>query len=159
MKQVAVERPGFLARLFSWPLEVLVRAYQLLLSPLLPRSCRYYPSCSAYALESLRRFGVLRGTWLGARRLGRCHPWCAGGVDHVPPRRSDGRPDWEAHRTQAERREAEWAQLGDDVQQGIGEQQAVFPCTCVSSESHPGRKSVPDDEGTGRSAHMRRGMH
>lgn len=89
-----MERPGFLARLFSWPLEVLVRAYQLLLSPLLPRSCRYYPSCSAYALESLRRFGVLRGTWLGARRLGRCHPWCAGGVDHVPPRRSDGRPDW-----------------------------------------------------------------
>lgn len=70
----------FLARPLIW----LVRGYQLLVSPLLPPSCRYYPSCSAYAVEALRVHGLFRGSWLAARRLARCHPWTAGGVDHVP---------------------------------------------------------------------------
>ena len=61
-----------------------VRAYQLVLSPLLPPSCRFTPSCSAYALEALSRHGALRGTWLAARRLARCHPWNPGGYDPVP---------------------------------------------------------------------------
>ncbi len=74
------------------PLIGLVRAYQLFLSPLLPSSCRFYPSCSAYSLTALRRFGPVRGTWLTVRRLGRCHPWNPGGVDHVPRRGHDGRP-------------------------------------------------------------------
>ena len=68
------------------PLIGLIRVYQLVISPLTPPSCRYYPSCSAYALTSLRRFGPIKGTWLAARRLLRCHPWAAGGVDHVPER-------------------------------------------------------------------------
>ena len=61
-----------------------VRAYQLVLSPLLPPSCRFTPSCSAYALEALSRHGALRGTWLATRRLARCHPWNPGGYDPVP---------------------------------------------------------------------------
>lgn len=67
------------------PLVWLVRAYQLVLSPLTPATCRFYPSCSAYAVTALTRHGLFRGTWLAVRRLGRCHPWTPGGVDHVPP--------------------------------------------------------------------------
>lgn len=62
----------------------LVRIYQWLVSPLLPRACRFYPSCSAYAVGALRRHGALRGSWLAARRLARCHPWHPGGLDPVP---------------------------------------------------------------------------
>lgn len=68
----------------AWPLVALVRVYQLVISPLTPPSCRYYPSCSAYALTALRRFGPLKGTWLAVRRVLRCHPWAPGGVDYVP---------------------------------------------------------------------------
>ncbi len=64
----------------------LIRVYQRVISPWTVSSCRYYPSCSAYAVEALRVHGALRGGWLAVRRLGRCHPWTAGGVDHVPAR-------------------------------------------------------------------------
>ena len=63
----------------------LVRGYQLAISPLLRPSCRFTPSCSEYAHESLVEHGALRGTWLAVRRLLRCHPFCAGGYDPVPP--------------------------------------------------------------------------
>ncbi|MFP5334529.1 MAG: membrane protein insertion efficiency factor YidD [Actinomycetes bacterium] len=66
----------------------LVRGYQLLVSPLLGQTCRFYPSCSAYAVGALREHGALRGTWLSVRRVGRCHPWNPGGVDPVPPARA-----------------------------------------------------------------------
>ena len=62
----------------------LVRAYQLAISPLLPPACRYYPSCSAYALEALERHGAVRGGWLALRRIGRCNPFRPGGFDPVP---------------------------------------------------------------------------
>ena len=62
----------------------LIRAYQLLLSPLLGGRCRYVPSCSVYAQEAIRRFGPWRGGWLALKRLGRCHPWGGYGYDPVP---------------------------------------------------------------------------
>ena len=82
-----------IGRLVALPLLWLIRGYQTFISPLTPPTCRYYPSCSAYAVTSLERFGPLRGSWMAARRLGRCHPWAAGGVDHVPLRDPEtGRP-------------------------------------------------------------------
>jgi uncharacterized protein len=63
---------------------VVIRLYQWTLSPLLGPRCRFYPSCSNYALEAIQRFGVLHGSWLTLRRLGRCHPWHPGGIDPVP---------------------------------------------------------------------------
>jgi len=62
----------------------LIRVYQRCVSPFLPQACRFYPSCAAYAAEAVRRHGALRGSWLAARRLLRCHPLCEGGVDPVP---------------------------------------------------------------------------
>jgi uncharacterized protein len=62
----------------------LIRLYQWTLSPLLGPKCRFYPSCSNYALEAIQRFGILHGSWLAVRRLGRCHPWHPGGIDPVP---------------------------------------------------------------------------
>lgn len=63
---------------------LMVRAYQVVLSPLLPAACRYYPSCSVYAIEALERHGAVRGTWLAMRRIGRCNPFRPGGFDPVP---------------------------------------------------------------------------
>ena len=63
----------------------LVRVYRAVISPLYGPTCKYYPSCSSYALTAVERFGVVRGGWLAVRRLGRCHPWAAGGIDDVPP--------------------------------------------------------------------------
>ena len=66
----------------------LLRSYRLLVSPLYGQVCRYHPSCSAYALEAVTVHGSIRGSWLAVRRIGRCHPWAAGGFDPVPPRSS-----------------------------------------------------------------------
>jgi len=63
-----------------------MKAYRLVISPLYGQVCRYYPSCSAYSLESYQRFGLVKGLWLTIRRLGRCHPFTAGGIDDVPAR-------------------------------------------------------------------------
>lgn len=65
-------------------LKILIRAYQLLLSPLLGPSCRFYPSCSHYGLEAIEQHGAMRGTWLTIKRISRCHPWHEGGFDPVP---------------------------------------------------------------------------
>lgn len=69
-----------LARLLALP----VRLYRYALSPLLGVHCRFHPSCSAYALDALARHGAVRGGWLAARRVARCHPWGGSGVDEVP---------------------------------------------------------------------------
>lgn len=69
----------------------LLRAYRAVISPLYGQVCRYYPTCSAYALEAVTEHGAARGSWLAMRRLARCHPWAEGGVDHVPPREPRGR--------------------------------------------------------------------
>jgi len=65
-------------------LVLFVRAYQVVLSPMLPPSCRYYPTCSHYAIEALEKHGALRGGWLAVKRISRCHPFRPGGYDPVP---------------------------------------------------------------------------
>lgn len=73
-------RPGWAVRPLVW----LVKAYQYGISPFLGRACRFEPSCSEYAVQSLERHGIIRGLWLAARRVARCHPWHPGGYDPVP---------------------------------------------------------------------------
>lgn len=83
---------GVLAGLATLALMALVWGYRILLAPLFPASCRYNPSCSAYALEALRRHGALRGAWIAALRLARCHPWGDYGYDPVPDAPKSRRP-------------------------------------------------------------------
>jgi len=68
----------------------IILVYRWTLSPLLGPRCRFYPSCSMYALEAVDRYGAIRGAWLALRRIGRCHPWHPGGYDPVPERASRG---------------------------------------------------------------------
>jgi len=84
------QRPASASRVnpVVWLLSGLVRGYQLIVSPWFAPSCRYYPSCSAYAIGSLRTHGAIKGSLLAGWRLLRCNPWSAGGVDHVPARGS-----------------------------------------------------------------------
>jgi putative membrane protein insertion efficiency factor len=81
-----------------------IRLYQLVFASR-PPQCRYFPSCSQYAIEAIERHGVLRGTGLAARRLLRCHPWAGGGVDHVPDAHRNGLAE-QVHRGSARRRHA-----------------------------------------------------
>jgi uncharacterized protein len=69
------------------PIRLLIRGYQRLLSPLLPARCKYHPSCSQYALDAFREFGLLRGLVLATWRLLRCNPWSHGGVDYAADQR------------------------------------------------------------------------
>lgn len=68
----------------EWLLRLLVRFYQLCISPLLPPSCRFTPTCSEYAMQALRKYGPFKGLWLTVKRLSRCHPWGGSGYDPVP---------------------------------------------------------------------------
>ena len=68
------------ARILIW----IVKAYQLVLSPFFGQQCRFYPTCSQYAVEALQKHGAIRGSYYTVHRLLRCHPWCAGGHDPVP---------------------------------------------------------------------------
>jgi putative membrane protein insertion efficiency factor len=72
-----------LTRLPAWGLIGMVRVYQWTLSPLIGRHCRFEPSCSAYFIESVRKYGAIKGSWRGVLRICRCHPWHPGGYD--PP--------------------------------------------------------------------------
>jgi putative membrane protein insertion efficiency factor len=74
----------------KWLLVWLLRGYQLLVSPMLGQNCRFYPSCSSYAIEALEVHGAAHGGFLALRRVCRCHPWHAGGVDPVPAAPSAG---------------------------------------------------------------------
>jgi putative membrane protein insertion efficiency factor len=74
---------------------LLLKAYRKVISPLYGQVCRFFPSCSAYALEAITVHGAVKGSWLAVRRLGRCHPWNAGGVDHVPA----GHREWPRNQT------------------------------------------------------------
>ncbi len=71
----------WLRRIFLLP----VYFYRYVVSPVLPKACRYHPSCSVYAIEAVLLHGIFRGSWLAVRRVARCHPWAEGGFDPVPP--------------------------------------------------------------------------
>jgi len=71
------------SKLFVYPAFFLIRVYKYLISPLLPPSCRFYPSCSCYAEDALRKYGFIKGSWLAVKRVSRCHPFSAGGYDPV----------------------------------------------------------------------------
>lgn len=80
--------------LFLWLLPrnlcvAILRVYRAVISPLYGDVCRYYPSCSSYAMQSIQHYGVVRGGWMGVRRIVRCHPWAAGGIDEVPAKRHE----------------------------------------------------------------------
>jgi putative membrane protein insertion efficiency factor len=76
----ATDRPGIVSRI----LLAIIRAYRYLLSPVLGQHCRFTPSCSEYTATAIRRYGALKGSWLGMKRIARCHPFCEGGEDPVP---------------------------------------------------------------------------
>ena len=69
--------------MIRWILIKCIRIYQLIISPILPKSCRYYPSCSHYAMEALEKKGVIRGMWMASYRVLRCNPYSKGGYDPV----------------------------------------------------------------------------
>ncbi len=83
---MSISAPG---RWLAWPLILLVRAYQVTLSPLLGGQCRYHPTCSAYAIQALKDYGPIRGSVMALGRIGRCHPFAKGGYDPVPAPKDD----------------------------------------------------------------------
>ena len=70
--------------LVQFPFILMIRMYKYLLSPLLPNACRYNPTCSQYAEEAIKKYGILKGIFLGAKRIARCHPWGGHGYDPLP---------------------------------------------------------------------------
>ena len=73
-----------ISKFFGWILILPVKLYQWILSPLLPNSCRYSPTCSVYMIEAVKKYGPLKGGWLGIKRIARCNPWGGHGHDPVP---------------------------------------------------------------------------
>ena len=73
-------------KILTYPFILIIKGYQLFISPLLPSSCRYTPTCSHYAVEALQTHGLLKGSWLAAKRIASCNPWGGSGADPVPPK-------------------------------------------------------------------------
>ena len=73
-----------LNKIVTFPLILLIRGYQLIISPMLGSNCRFMPTCSEYALESLKTYGLIKGTYLTIKRIGKCHPWGSNGYDPIP---------------------------------------------------------------------------
>ncbi len=71
-------------KLLAFPFILIIKMYQLLISPILPANCRYQPTCSHYTVEALKKYGIFKGGWLGIKRISRCHPWGSSGYDPVP---------------------------------------------------------------------------
>ncbi len=140
-------RPGPVAAV----LILLVRAYRRFLSPLLGQQCRFHPTCSAYGLEALQVHGALRGTWLTARRIGRCHPFNPGGHDPVPPKRTAGRtgPAGAAD-SAAPAGTAEKVASGESVETGDSFSQGTSVFSGDSEGTTPPRRTAAAPSNSGR---------
>lgn len=90
MTEATTAQPALRVYHPAWWLAAAIRGYRRLLSPLLGKNCRYTPTCSAYALEAITRYGSMRGGWMAAKRIGRCHPFREGGNDPVPDLSAEG---------------------------------------------------------------------
>lgn len=75
---------GMLKRILAWPFILLIRFYQIVISPWIGPKCRFTPTCSHYGIEALKKHGLFKGLWLTVRRVSRCHPWGDSGYDPVP---------------------------------------------------------------------------
>ena len=73
-----------LNKIVIFPLVLLIRGYQLIISPVLGSNCRFMPTCSEYVLESLKKYGLIKGSFLSIKRIGKCHPWGGHGYDPIP---------------------------------------------------------------------------
>jgi putative membrane protein insertion efficiency factor len=75
---------NIIIKTITFPFIIIIKIYQLLISPLFPSSCRYTPTCSHYTVEALKKHGLFKGGWLGIKRISKCHPWGGNGYDPVP---------------------------------------------------------------------------
>lgn len=82
---------NILKKILAFPFIMLVRFYQVAISPYTPASCRYSPSCSHYTVEALKKYGIFYGGWLSIKRIFSCHPWSKGGYDPVPEKKSNSK--------------------------------------------------------------------
>ena len=80
-----------LNKVATFPLLILIRGYQLIISPLLGSNCRFMPTCSEYAMESLRSHGLIKGSYLTIKRIGKCHPWGGHGYDPIPTKKIENK--------------------------------------------------------------------
>ena len=80
-----------LNKVATFPLLLLIRGYQLIISPLLGSNCRFMPTCSEYAMESLRSHGLIKGSYLSIKRIGKCHPWGGHGYDPIPTKKVENK--------------------------------------------------------------------
>jgi putative membrane protein insertion efficiency factor len=80
-----------LNKVATFPLLLLIRGYQLIISPLLGSNCRFMPTCSEYAMESLRSHGLIKGSYLTIKRIGKCHPWGGHGYDPIPTKKVENK--------------------------------------------------------------------
>ena len=80
-----------LNKFVTFPLLILIRGYQLIISPLLGSNCRFMPTCSEYAMESLRSHGLIKGSYLTIKRIGKCHPWGGHGYDPIPTKKVENK--------------------------------------------------------------------
>ena len=80
-----------LNKVATFPLLLLLRGYQLIISPLLGSNCRFMPTCSEYAMESLRSYGLIKGFYLTIKRIGKCHPWGGHGYDPIPTKKVENK--------------------------------------------------------------------
>ena len=83
-QSLALQIYWFTVKALAYPLMFFIRGYQMFISPVLPSSCRFIPTCSEYSLQALRKYGILKGGWLSVKRVARCHPWGGHGHDPVP---------------------------------------------------------------------------